>query len=272
MATSVRPRGPLPARVYWTRRLVVLGVPLLLVVVLARVLGGSSDAQDANGGTATQAGASVETSQAPTSGPTADPAATGTTGKKGKKGKKARKDQETLPPEPVLAEPSGPCTASDITATPALTTVPGGADIEIPVILRTTVSEACTWQASPETMTVTITSGDDFIWSTRECPASIPVQDVVVRSAVDTPVTVVWSARRSDEECSNQTEWAFPGFYHVEAAALGGEGTDVQFQLTGGVPQVITETADPQKQGGKGKKNGDTAHTPGEDGSGNGEG
>jgi hypothetical protein len=268
MATSVRPRGPLPARVYWTRRLVVLGVPLLLVVVLARLLGGSSDARDGQGGTATQAGAAVETSPAPTAGPTMDP------GAKGAKGRKGRKNQETAPPEPVLAEPSGPCTASDITATPALTTAPGGADIEIPVILRTTDSEACTWQASPETMTVTITSGNDFIWSTRECPASIPVQDVVVRSAVDTPVTVVWSARRSDEECSNQTEWAFPGFYHVEAAALGGEGTDVQFQLTGAVPQVITETADPQTQGGRGKgrKNGDTTHTPGEDGSGNSEG
>jgi hypothetical protein len=269
MATSVRPRGPLPARVYWTRRLVVLGVPLLLVVVLARLLGGSSDAQDGQDGTATQAGATVETSPAPTSGPTVDPAVTA---KDGKKGRKGRKNQETAPPEPVLAEPSGPCAASDITATPALTTVPGGADIEIPIILRTTDSEACTWQASPETMTVTITSGDDFIWSTRECPASIPVQDVVVRSAVDTPVTVVWSARRSDEECSTQTAWAMPGFYHVEAAALGGEGTDVQFQLTGGVPEVVTETADPQSQGGKGRKNGDTTHTPGEDGSGNSEG
>jgi hypothetical protein len=269
MATSVRPRGPLPARVYWARRLVVLGVPLLLVVVLARLLGGSSDAQDGQDGTATQAGATVETSTAPTSGPTVDPAATA---KDGKKGRKGRKNQETAPPEPVLAEPSGPCAASDITATPALTTVPGGADIEIPIILRTTDSEACTWQASPETLTVTITSGDDFIWSTRECPASIPVQDVVVRSAVDTPVTVVWSARRSDEECSSQTAWAMPGFYHVEAAALGGEGTDVQFQLTGGVPEVVTETADPQSQGGEGRKNGDTTHTPGEDGSGNSEG
>ena len=33
---------------------------------------------------------------------------------------------------------------------------------------------------------------------------------------------------------------------------------------------VVTTTADPQQQGGKNKnKNGDTSHTPGEDGSGN---
>ena len=88
---------------------------------------------------------------------------------------------------------------------------------------------------------------------------------------VDAPVVVTWSAKRSDEDCTKWTTWAMPGFYHVQAAALGGDATDVQFQLTGGVPAVVTTTADPQTQGGKGKKNngGDTAHTPGEDGAGN---
>ena len=270
MPSTVRPRGPLPARVYWTRRLVVIGIPLVLVVVLARMLGGSSDAKDASSGKATQAGATVEeTSAAPTSGPTAE-TTTGT----GKKGKKKR-DQETTPPEPVLAEPTGPCTASDIVATPAITSAPGGADIPITINLRTVVTEACTWQASALTMTVTITSGDDPIWSSRECPASIPAQDVVIRQAVDAPVVVNWSARRSDEGCTKLTEWARVGFYHVAAAALGGEGTDVQFELLPRQPEVITKTAEPEQQGGKngtknGAKNGgDTAHTPGEDGEGN---
>lgn len=264
MPTTARPRGPLPARVYWTRRLIVLGVPLLLVVVIARVLGGSSDGKDQASGTAAQAGATIPTTPAATVGPTAE-TGTGqaTTGRKGK-----RRDPEATPPEPVLAEPTGPCTASDIVATPAITSAAGGADIPITVNLRTVVTEACTWQASAETMTVTITSGDDYIWSSRECPASIPAQDVVVRQAVDAPVVVTWSARRSDEGCTRWTDWARVGFYHVEAAALGGEGTDVQFELLPRQPEVITKTADPQQQDGT-KDGGDTSHTPGEDGAGN---
>ena len=244
----------------------MLVVPLLLVIVLARVLGGSADGKDESTATATQAGATTAaTTAAPTAGPTAEvPPGTGKKGKKGKNG-----PVETVPPEPVLAEPTGPCTESDIVATPVLTSAPGGADVPITVNLRTLVTEACTWQASPETMTVTITSGSDYIWSTRECPASIPPQDVVVRQAVDTPVVVTWSAKRSDEDCTKFTDWAMPGFYHVQAAALGGDATDVQFELTGGVPAVVTTTADPQPQGGKGKKNRDTSHTPGEDGAGN---
>ena len=265
MASTVRPRGPLPARVYWTRRLIVLGVPLLLVVVLARVLGGSSDGKDATSGTAAQAGATVDqTSAAPTAGPTAG-ANTG----KGKKNRKKRQ-QETLPPEPVLAEPSGPCADSDIVATPAITSAPGGADIPLTINRRTLVAEACTWQVSPQTMTVTITSGSDFIWSTRECPAAIAVQDVVVRLAVDTPVVVTWAeGKRSDETCSGVTDWAIPGFYHVLAAALGGEATDVQFELLPAIPAGVTQTAEPEQGGKKNTKNGDQAHTPGEDGGGN---
>lgn len=252
MASTVRPRGPLPARVYWTRRAVVLAVPLLLVVVLARVLGGSSDGKDASTGTATQAGATVDDTAPATSGPTAGAP---TEGKKGRKGRKKR-NQETTPPEPVLAEPTGPCADSDIVATPVITSAPGGSDIAIQINLRTKLAEACTWQASPTTMTVTITSGDDYIWSTRECPAAIPPQDVVIRQAVDAPVVVTWSAKRSDETCSDRTEFAFPGFYHVKAAALGGDGTDVQFELTAPQPGVITKTAEPQQQGGKKNKNG----------------
>lgn len=264
MASTVRPRGPLPARVYWTRRILVLGVPLLLVVVLARVLGGSSDGKDATP-TATQAGASVTE---PAAAPTAGPTAVVEKNRAGKKGKRKR-EQETVPPEPVLAEPSGPCTDSDIVATPALTTATGGADVPITVNLRTVVAEACTWQVSPQTLTLTITSGSDFIWSTRECPSAIAVQDVVVRQAVDTPVVVTWAdGKRSDETCSGRTEWAYPGFYHVLAASLGGEGTDVQFELVAPQPAVVTTTADP-KPGGKKDKGGDTSHTPGEDGAGN---
>ena len=258
--------------------MVVLAVPILLVVVLARILGGSSDGQDAAPDKATRAGATVEETAAPTTGPTAGDAAAGTkkgsganakNGKNGKKGKQGTKNstQETTPPEPVLAEPTGPCADSDIVATPVITSAPGGADIAITINLRTTFAEACTWQASPSTMTVTITSGEDYIWSTRECPAAIPPQDVVIRQAVDAPVVVTWSAKRSDETCSNRTEFALPGFYHVEAAALGGDGTDIQFELVPPQPGVVTRTAEPE-QGGT-KKDGSTSHTPGEDGEGN---
>ncbi len=43
MRSMARPRGPLPARVYWVRRVLVLGVALALVFGIARLLGGTGD-------------------------------------------------------------------------------------------------------------------------------------------------------------------------------------------------------------------------------------
>lgn len=271
-APSMAPRGPLPARVYWFRRLVVLGVAVLLVAGLARLLGGSSDASSDEDPQATTAGATTSTTPTDATAPgetaaTDDPAATPTDGSTEEP--KRRKRKQT-PTEPPLAEPSGTCENGDIVATPTITEAPGGSDVPITLNLRTRVTEACTWTVSPETLTVSITSGSDSIWSSRECPAAIVPQDVVVRQAVDAPVVVTWNARRSDEDCSSLTEWALPGYYHVEAAALAGEPTDVQFELVRPASEVITKTVTPKPQ--KGKKQQDSAHQPGEDGAGNSEG
>ncbi|WP_157953075.1 hypothetical protein [Nocardioides allogilvus] len=264
----LQPRGPLPARVYWTRRLLLLGLALVLVIGFARILGGSSDGSD-DGAKATTVG--VTTSE-PTETPTTEPV------------KRKRKKKKQTPTEPPLAEPTGPCENSDIVATPVVTEAQGGVDVPITLNLRTLESPACTWTVSPDTLTVSITSGNDAIWASRECPASIVPQEVVVRQAVDAPISVVWEdARRSDEGCTAQREWARLGYYHVEAAALGGEPTDVQFELVRPASAVITKTITPKPEPttkgngkNKGKKNKpadtDTAHTPGEQGSGNSEG
>ena len=47
---------------------------------------------------------------------------------------------------------------------------------------------------------------------------------------------MIWSGRRSDEECTGLPDWALPGFYHVYAAALGSTPTDVQFEVTQAAP------------------------------------
>jgi hypothetical protein len=256
--SPMAPRGPLPARTYWVRRLVVLGLAVLLVAGLARLLGTSSDGSSGAEPRATTAGATTGSSADPEAGATPEvPAATT---------EKPRRRTKPTPTEPPLAEPSGTCENGDIVATPTLTEAPGGSDVPITLNLRTRVSAACTWTVSPETLTVTITSGSDFIWSTQQCPAAIVPQDVVVRQAVDAPVVVTWKdAKRSDETCSGLTDWAMPGFYHVEAAALAGEPTDVQFELVAPASAVITKTVTPKPQ----KVRKDRSHQPGEDGAGN---
>lgn len=241
-------RGPLPARVYWTRRVLLLVVVSALVVglvqLVALAVGGGTPEEP---GQVAPAAAEPTTTTAPTDEPAADPTtpAAGSTGE-GQPAKDGKKKER----EPELAPPEGPCVDRDIAVTPTARRTVGGSPVTFTLELRTILSQACTWEVSPRSVTVKVTSGDDGIWYSQQCPRSVPTQDVVLRNNVTTEVEVTWSGRRSDDECGPRTDWALPGWYHVEAAALAGEPSDLQFELTAPEPDVITETVRPDpKQG-----------------------
>jgi hypothetical protein len=240
-------QGPLPARVYWIRRMMVLGTALLLVFAIARLLGDGSDASSSGDGDAARLSAD-SSSSAPADDLTLSLTPSSSASAKGKQGLGTRPIETQTSEAPVLAEPEGTCAGSDIAVTPEVDNAVGGRDVLVVLQLRTMSSPACTWRISPETVTLGITSGDDSIWSSRECRRAIPRRDVVVRKDVTTKVGIVWKqAKRSDDECSPRTSWASPGWYHATAAALGGEPSDVQFELTTPTAVTVTVTATPKQ-------------------------
>src|SRR6478672_4796032 len=109
-------RGPLPARVYWRRRMLLLSMAVLLVVGIARLLDSGSDASEPQ---ARQAAA--ETSSGTSSGASAgvSPGAIGqlpqVTGIAGPGA--GRPGRHRTSAAPVLAAPDGPCRPSDIEVT-----------------------------------------------------------------------------------------------------------------------------------------------------------
>ncbi len=130
---------------------------------------------------------------------------------------------------------------------PAVRKVDGGSTITLPLKLVST-DGSCTWQASPEALVVKVVSGKDRIWTSQDCRSSVPTQDVVVRPEGEkaTVVDVTWTGRRSREGCPTGTEWADVGYYHAIAATLGGEPTDVQFQVVGPPRPTVTKTTHPK--------------------------
>lgn len=264
MTAVTRPQGPLPARVYWTRRVLVLVVALALVFGVAHLLGrggspsGGPSAQPV-GANQTSAGTApvtptVPLTQQPTSqssdlpgdlptdlpsdqptggvGVTQAPTATGQGG------------SPAATPSTPLAQPTGSCASSDVVAVPSVEgTAYAGKPVVLTLTLTTRTSPACTWEVSASSLVLKITSGPDRIWSTQDCTGAVPKQVVVVRKEAPTTVSVVWNGLRSDAECSRATEWAEPGYYHAVAAAFGADPTDAQFRLA--KPQRTTETASP---------------------------
>lgn len=228
-------RGPLPARVYWVRRLMVLGTALLLVFAIARLLGNGSDGADDS---------AQLTAEEPSTSATASEPAAPTQSATRRPGKKKTQQPD---PTPTLAAPTGECAGSDVAVTPKVKHAVAGRDVMVVLQVRTMVAEACTWRVAPDTLAVKITSGDDDIWSSQHCPKAIPAREVVVRKAVTTNIGFTWvQAKRSAESnCTRFTSWAMPGWYHVTAAALGGEPSDLQFELVRPTAGTITKTVQP---------------------------
>ena len=243
-------RGPLPARVYWRRRLLVLGTALLLVFAFARLLGAGSDAssepeaaqvaarQTPSASATTPAGVLPSDTALPGDAGTAT-TGTATTG--------AGAGQHERGARPRGAR--GPVRGRGHLGQPEAKNPVAGRDVKILLRLRTTESAACTWEVSSRTLTMKITSGNDDIWSTRECPRAVPQQEVVVRRDTTTKLKLTWpEAKRSDDTCSRRTGWALPGYYHVEVAALAGEPTDEQFKLEAPTGPVITRSPSPHQE------------------------
>ncbi len=242
MSSVTRPRGPLPARVYWTRRLVLLVLVLGLVFGVAHLIGGGGGSGSPS---AQPVDAPVGTS---TTHPTSTPHATPTeharpkkTKSKKHRGAKQAKATKTATP---LAVPTGPCRPRDVRVDPKVVgTAHAGTPVTFRLRLTTLESPACNWTVSPGSLVVKLTSGSDRIWSTQDCKGAIHKQQVVVRKDHRTKVQVTWHGQRSDGACSRTTAWAQPGYYHVAAAALGAEPTDVQFKLH--KPATVTITPSP---------------------------
>jgi hypothetical protein len=231
----------LPARVYWVRRTLVLAVALGLVFGVAQLLGGTGD--PASDSARVVGSDRAPSTQAPTATSTAD--ATGVS--KTDRRDRARDDRKPKPEKTrtPLAQPTGPCRSSDVVVAPKVReTARADGVVHLRLKLTTLESPACTWTVSPESLVVKITSGEDRIWSSQDCPGAVPQTDVVVRKDVPAKVDMGWRGQRSDATCSRQPAWALPGFYHVEAAAFGAEPTDVQFELE--APVAPTRTAKPK--------------------------
>ncbi|MFL6154739.1 MAG: hypothetical protein ACJ72D_01520 [Marmoricola sp.] len=230
MTTTRRPVRRLPARVYWFRRALVLGSLLAVVFAFSHLLGGgggdgAATQTAANLGKATPGANAGPLGPRPVTVPTAT--ATGT------------------PPAAALAQPDGPCALDDITVTPVMGDTAAGTSVNL-VLQLSGVQPACTFKLSSHTLVAKVTRWGDRIWSSQQCPGSVPKQTVVVRSAQPTTVQVSWNGHRSDDTCSRSTRWAPPASYRLIAAVVGSEPSDAVFRLTTPPQPVVTRTVHPK--------------------------
>ncbi|TWD79821.1 hypothetical protein FB561_0887 [Kribbella amoyensis] len=229
MSSLLRPIGHLPASVYWFRRALLLVVLVVLVVLMARLFGGSGDdQQNAAAGGPEQIPPSSQPpvpSTTPSTGSTPSPDRPGD-------GRTTASGKPSTPVKPSSTPPATPkdvqCTGRDvrIDVLPAVRTVTAGGSLNFAVQLSA-VRDECKAVIDPTLLSVTITSGQDQIWTTTQCEQAIPRATLVVAKGKDSTSTVLWNGRRSGPGCLPGQPQAKAGTY-VAKAVYDGQVSSLQ--------------------------------------------
>jgi hypothetical protein len=237
MSNVIRPSGPLPARVYWVRRLVLVGVVVLVVALLWWLVSGLGSSSPSGGSpndaalpgptgstTSVPPPPSTATNRAPvtdTTSPTHHHRVSRHTGKHGTKPQRTQS----------LAPPTGTCAASNVDIGVQVSDTKVGETTPVTLSLTTLDSTACTLQITPTAMVLRITSGPDVIWTSDDCPNLLPARQVVVRGDPATTYKFSWDGHRSVQGCVSPGQLADPGGYWIEVALVGADVHKAYFDV-----------------------------------------
>lgn len=219
MTTSRR----LPARVYWVRRAVVIGVPVLLIALVVGLahpwVGRAADRAAAR----SSASAPSTTTAAPTTAapPAAAPAA-------------------TTPPAPAptptqsLRGGVGDCQASQLAlgVTPDAVDVAAGVSPTFTVTIKNTGTAPCLVDAGDAYRELLVTSGADRVWSSKDCVAANASRRTLLLAAGQADTTQVpWNRVRSAAGCPGGQPRPGTGTYQATVNLAGATGGPAVFVL-----------------------------------------
>jgi hypothetical protein len=234
MSSVIRPAGPLPSRVYWVRRLLLLTILVVVLslawLIVGRVLGGAdtptADGSTSGGTPALQPGDTGAGGDGPQGTPGGNAAGQQQDGPAhdGHRGQSHHqhgdKAHQTKPP---LRPPTDDCAPADVGMRVSVDDARPGLPTPVTLKLTSLGSPACRLAITPDSLMLRITSGEDVIWSSDDCPDDLLAKELVIRSHPATDYTFDWNGFRSTASCSAPGKVTKPGGYWAEAALIGAE-------------------------------------------------
>ncbi|WP_298454690.1 hypothetical protein [uncultured Cellulomonas sp.] len=238
MSTVLHPVGPQGARVYWVRRLLVVLVVGALVVGSASLVSWlRGDRGDAGAAAATEQGTEDVAGGADGAGSDgADGAGSGADST-------ADPDEadEAEDAEPEGSDDSDVPPATPVDCTPAALQVTlTSADVEFapttnPVLTATVTNVGdvpCTVDAGDASREVVITSGEDRVWSSKDCaPEDRASRQLLLAAGAADAVPVEWARVRSAEGCPGDLPAPRSGTYQAVATLGAASSQSVVFIL-----------------------------------------
>ena len=204
MNTVLRPVGPEPARVYWTRRLMlVVALIIAATLVWTLVQGGGATSDAKAGSTDAAAGDAKQDADA------ADDAT-----------------------EPTGA--STPCVAAnlELAIEPGRTSYADGGRPAFTVTVTNTGEAGCTVDVGEASRELLITSGKDRIWSSLDCDAGEDAsRNLLLGAGKSDTHEASWDRIRSNEQCAEGLPSPRPGTYKAQINLNGAASEQATFAL-----------------------------------------
>lgn len=104
----------------------------------------------------------------------------------------------------------------------------------VTVDLTTTGIPACTLAVTPSSFTTQVTSGSSVVWSSADCPNTLPAKQIVVRPSPVASYQFTWDGQGSTSRCQKVRGTLNPGTYWVQAALVGGQASKARFAVKAG--------------------------------------
>lgn len=219
MRTTV---GPLPAEVYWRRRLLALGMLVVALVALRACAGGDtsragrspqaqptpSGAADGTAGHPYLPGTSPSPVASPL--PTATPSPTASPGPAGS------------PSPNVSARPLAigvcPDSALQLIAASDARSYRVGTKPKLTMTVRNMGQQACRRDLGPAARELNLSSGTAHTWSSADCqPGGAAAQLVLLKPGTAQTYALVWQGNRSQPKCAGPKVAATAGTYLLHA-------------------------------------------------------
>lgn len=232
MSSLRHPVGPEKPVVYWRRRALVLGALLVVVLVVVLIVVG-------RGSGATSAAPSASASDGAGSGAGASSAGSAGSGSGSSRSAapKPAASASAAATKPAAADGST-CTKDQIVLTPVLDKSAYGPteDPKIAMSIKNSGTNSCHLDLGSAQQVLTISSGQEQYWSSKDCQTGGTNQDVTIKSGqtLTTPA-IAWDRTRSSTstcDSSRPAVTAGGASYHLQVAVGNLESKNsVQFIL-----------------------------------------
>jgi hypothetical protein len=199
MSTFRNPVGPQPAKVYWRRRLIVglgaLAVILIIILIFSRLgAGGAPTPVPSN-------------SKTPVAG--TDPSG-----------------------NPVNAGADKACDPTKVVVTPATDANSYAAGVNPVLTFSLKSTETCILSAGSDVQEFRVTSGDELIWSSKDCQTDQLAAEIQLKQGVPFPgSSLTWDRTRSSTDtCDTARDQVIAGgaSYHLEVIVDGIKSPDTK--------------------------------------------